>query len=417
MSRHMTGNLVETGAGGFRCRGWAGPDGAHHACQTRTMPQHWDGQCHPCSQQEALAQREQAAGVGVGRDEVGATPATAPILRVNVQATARQWHRDYAACRGWGADREGAHHACTHRDADHFDAGRCWYCHTEHNRWLARGGQEAASPAEAPELLPVDPAPAVAVPTVAVPTVVEPRGWSLHYDWCVNCGCDDRKPASLGLCVACYPLSTQRRYQGRKGPNLLGIRDRVEQRRMVDAYLATIERPVLASMPAWRQSTPAPAASPAPPVALVEPAVEPVAALVTAARETVRVDPAQTVTPRWVVFDGAPAVPTQEPWLSWQRGGLVAFPAVTLALLGSPTHVRLLWDAELRLLGVEAATAATAHARQLPSPENGRGSVSLSVRALIKRFGLAGVRPGRYRVQQYGAVVAIQLPEAVEAGT
>lgn len=406
MSSQVAGSLLETG-GGFRCRGWAGPDGTRHTCQTRTMPQHWDGQCHPCSLQEALAQREQAAGVGVGGDDLGATPATAPILRVEMAPVARQWHRDYQACRGWGSDRAEAHHACTHRDADHFDAGRCWYCHTKHNRWLARGGQEAASPAVAPELPPVDSAPAVAA-AVAVPTVVEPRGWSLHYDWCVQCGTDVGEPGPLGLCKArCYPASGRAGYAGRKGPNLGGIRDRVTQRRLVDAYLATIERPGREA--AITKATPV-VAPPSPVVA-----VQPVAALVTAARATVRAEPAQTVTPRWVVFDGTPAVPTQEPWLAWQRGGLLAFPAVTLALLGSPSHVRLLWDADLRLLGVEAATAATPHARQLPPAENKRGTVSLSVRALITRLGLAGVRPGRYRVQQYDAVVAIQLPEPDEA--
>jgi len=360
-------SLLETGAGGFRCRGWRDQAGAHHACQTRTMAQHWDGQCYPCSRQEATAQRA-LAGL-----DLGAGPTTTPILRVEMPPQVRQWHRDFAACRGWGADREEAHHACEHLDADHFEAGRCWYCHTAHNRWLARGGQEAASPAVAPELPPVDPAPAVAA---AVPT-----SGDVIYEMKCCARCREEKPET-GFSASMWAAS----------------------RRASSRWCRACER----TYHDERKGRTAPA-----PVV----AVEPVAALVTAARETVRVEPAQTVTPRWVVFDGAPAVPTQEPWLSWQRGGLVAFPAVTLALLGSPTHVRLLWDADLRLFGVEAATAATPHARQLPPPENGRGSVSLSVRGLIKRFGLAGVRPGRYRVQQYGAVVAIQLPEAVERGT
>lgn len=389
MSSQEATSLLETGAGGFRCRGWRDQAGAHHACQTRTMAQHWDGQCYPCSRQEATAQRA-LAGL-----DLGARPTTTPILRVEMPPQVRQWHRDFAACRGWGADREEAHHACEHLDADHFEAGRCWYCHTAHSRWLARGGQEAASPAQAR----VEAADAVAEAAVAAalpPVVPAPAAVGVETKRCARCR-EEKREESFSASMWAATRTAGSRWC------------RPCEREYHDEYKA-------------RQTAPltAPAAASAPPVAVAlaavaELAVEPVAALVAAARETGRAAPAQTVTPRWVVFDCSPAVPAQEPWLAWQRGGLVAFPAVTLALLGSPTHVRLLWDADLRLFGVEAVTAATEYARALPPAQNQRGTVSLSVRALIKRFGLAGVRPGRYRVQQYGAVVAIHLPEADEA--
>lgn len=75
------------------------------------------------------------------------------------------------------------------------------------------------------------------------PVAITPRAWAKHYDWCVNCGTDQRKPMSSGLCQDCYKASSRYGYTGRKGPNLLGVRDEAEQRRRVDAYLATIDRP------------------------------------------------------------------------------------------------------------------------------------------------------------------------------
>lgn len=150
--------------------------------------------------------------------------------------------------------------------------------------------------------------------------------------------------------------------------------------------------------------------------------VAPVVALREAARATVApalpavptAVPTDDDQPEWEVYTGQARVTITDPVIGWRKE-MIVLPAPTLALLGKPTHVALLWDARRRLLGVRAAKPGDEGARKIPA---NRGATSpdaareLSATGFAKRFGLTDVPSGRYAVRQFGAVVAVQLPQA-----
>lgn len=180
----------------FVCRGWEDITGRHLNCMTTNRPHHKDGRCAPCSESQRLA-HDAKRDLFPSLNDVLDERTPLEVLAARSVVAAELAHRK--------------------------------------------------TPPPAPIVAPVD--------RYAPFT---PRQWSKHYDWCVNCGHDDREAKHSGLCLVCYPQSLLTRYTGNKGPSLGGALTDAQQRAKVDAYLATITRPVVAA---------AEPAAPPPPVA------------------------------------------------------------------------------------------------------------------------------------------------------
>lgn len=220
------------------CRGW-GDAADPHPCLHPDGAEFDAGRCYRCHVQHASWE--------AARQAAALPPAPIPVPEAAPVAPAPT--AEAVGCPGW-EDVGGAHRRCRTpiREVDAAQLareGRCPRCLR-----LARGVELARHLAtdegagEAPGATPAATAPETAAPPaeVAAPPI-EPRGWSWHYDRCVNCGTTEGRYASRGCCSSCYPRAVVKGYTGRIGPALSPRMSKAEQRALVDAYLATLDTP------------------------------------------------------------------------------------------------------------------------------------------------------------------------------
>lgn len=119
--------------------------------------------------------------------------------------------------------------------------------------------------------------------------------------------------------------------------------------------------------------------------------------------------PPQPAGPLFAVFTGPlTARGGAEPTCSVRADGRLTINAAAVALLGTPSHVELLYAADAALLGVRAASADAPHARMLR--DEGKGSRYLAIGGLLAAYGRRGAVVRGARIQRHGDVLAILLP-------
>ena len=109
------------------------------------------------------------------------------------------------------------------------------------------------------------------------------------------------------------------------------------------------------------------------------------------------------------------AAPPAHPSVTIQKRGTFGLNRAAHESLGSPTHVKLLFDPERRVIGIIAASAEDPNAYRLQKQQRARNYL-LSGRAFANRYGIPLGQARRYRGEMHGDVLTVDLQQdAIDA--
>jgi hypothetical protein len=107
-------------------------------------------------------------------------------------------------------------------------------------------------------------------------------------------------------------------------------------------------------------------------------------------------------------FVRKPTPPEQEAWATLQSRGYLSFDPLAYEKMGSPSHVKLLYDAERRLIGVQGVAAGDLAAYPVRLQTKSRLYV-LSIKSFLSFFEIQLDHSRRYTVKFDGQRMLIDL--------